>query len=407
MKRKHFYSIFFAALIMSNTAFADITFSGMAGGTIGVAGQTGQDAGFNIPFAAFAAIQLNFDSWGIFRSNLGLITKSLANGNIFTGQDATLKMNEISLVLTRINADVKHYFGFYLGTYEVVGRDEFLQRQFGIDPISSLLTKSVSTLSPGIPLYDNQGTGFSYTASFGKLPGVAGANIYLSFTSNNTPQLNIDLRTAWTSNFITADISFGVGAPLQNKYANTDVILLIDTIYFHAGATILLGSRYTHGLLLQAGIQSVKLTPGSFDRNFSTAEDITFLIEPRIYTKSVKSRVTLYNIPEKALNETLYLRDPFGVAFTIYSDTIPVKNNSMTFGTHLIASFKETNVLDFFQLNLLDLKAWPELNIYATPYVILPVGSGNLEIMGQIGVCNVINNIYIKYQAKVGYKKNF
>ena len=48
-----------------------------------------------------------------------------------------------------------------------------------------------------------------------------------------------------------------------------------------------------------------------------------------------------------------------------------------------------------------------DLNAYFTPYVILPVANGNLEIMGQFGVCDILDNMYFTGKVKVGYRKTF
>lgn len=409
MKKVHFASIFALLFMFTQKVSADVNFSGMVGGSIGARGESGPDAGFEIPFNIFGAAQFNFGSWGIFRSNIELNSKNMAAGNIFTGQDASLKMNELSFVLTKNSGTIKNYFGFYFGTYEVVGKDDFMQRQLGIIPVTSLLTKSETTLSCGLPLYQNYGIGFSYTANFSKAPGTAGFNLYFNMTDNSTVQLNLDLRTAWATKYLTVDLAAGIGAPLQNKYMGADVILLIDTLYIHGGISVLLGNNYTHSLFIQAGIQNVPITPGSFPKTFDNTNDLYILVEPRIYTKNIKSRLTFYNIPESAVSDMLYLNDPLGVAFSIYSDTISLKNSNMTFGFHFIGSIKDKNLITFINNSSFspDKNDFPGLNIYCTPFIDFSVGNGDLEVMGQIGVCDVINSPYVQYKIKVGYRKSF
>ena len=114
MKKVHFASIFALLFMFTQKVSADVNFSGMVGGSIGARGESGPDAGFEIPFNIFGAAQFNFGSWGIFRSNIELNSKNMAAGNIFTGQDASLKMNELSFVLTKNSGTIKNYFGFYL-----------------------------------------------------------------------------------------------------------------------------------------------------------------------------------------------------------------------------------------------------------------------------------------------------
>lgn len=405
MKKFKFSSFILSFLLLGSISFADVNFSGMAGGTAGISGATGgTDEGFSIPFNAFAAAQLNFGTWGIFRANLGLASKNLANGNLFTGQDATLTVNELSLVLVKSAGSIKNYFSFYLGTYEVVGKDEYMQRQFGMDPFTSLVTKNATTLSTGIPLYDNYGTGFSYTMNFANAPGTLGFNLYLNNSSANIPQLNFDIRTAWTLAQLTVDLSAGLTAPMQNQHSGSDVLLLIDSLYVHGGLSLLLGNLYTHSLFIQAGIQNIPIIGSAASTPFSGLQDLSFLVEPRIYTKNLKVRLTAYNLPENTLKDMLYLKDPFGGIITVYSDTIPVKNNNMTLGVHIIGSIKDQDLITFIATSGLVV---PNLNAYITPFINLPVANGSLEIMGQIGGCDILNSIYFTFQTKVGYKKAF
>lgn len=408
MKKNKLFSIIICILLSGGTSFADVTFSGMAGGTTGFAGDFNQDdPSFDIPFNAFAALQFNFGSWGIFRANMGLATKNLASGDIFKGQDATLKMNEVSLVLTKTGTSVKNYFGFYLGTYEVVGKDEYLQRHLSIEPFTSSLTKSATTLTCGLPLYQNEGVGFSYVMDFNEAPGSFGLNAYVNMKNNpEVPQFNFDLRTAWSTKQLTIDLSVGIGAPLQNTVGGNSVFLLIDTMYLHGGMSLLLGNRYTHSLFIQAGVQNIKINTGSLDSSFEGIDDFSCIVESRITSKHVKVRLSGFSLPKEQLSDLLYLDDPLGAALNIYSDAIPVKNNNMTAGAYLIGSFENDSLISAIasSFNVPDMSA---LNVYLTPYVILPVANGDLEIMGQFGALDILNTIHFNGKLKVGYKKSF
>lgn len=408
MKKNKLFSIIICILLSGGISFADVTFSGMAGGTTGFAGDFSQDnPSFGIPFNAFAALQFNFGSWGIFRANMGLGTKNLASGDIFTGQDATLKMNEVSLVLTKAGTSVKNYFGFYLGTYEVVGKDEYLQRHLSIEPFTSSVTKSATTLTCGLPLYQNEGIGFSYVMDFNEAPGSLGISAYVNMKDHpEIPQFNLDLRTAWSTKLITIDLAVGVGAPLQNTAGGNNVFLLIDTMYLHGGMSLLLGNRYTHSLFIQAGIQNITINPGSLDRSFEGIDDFSCIVESRITSKHVKVRLSGFSLPKEQLSDLLYLDDPLGAALNIYSDTIPVRNNNMTAGAYLIGSFANDSLISAIASNF-NVPEMSALNVYLTPYVILPVANGDLEIMGQIGALDILNALHFNGKLKIGYKKTF
>ncbi|MBQ0161607.1 MAG: hypothetical protein KBS84_00430 [Treponema sp.] len=407
MKKNKLFSILICILLSSGISFADVTFSGMAGGTTGFTGDFDPSApDFNIPFNAFAALQFNFSSWGIFRANMGFATNNLANENIFTGQEATLKMNEVSLVLTKTGTSIRNYFGFYLGTYEVVGKDEYLQRHLSIEPFTSSITKSQTTLTCGLPLYKNEGIGFSYVMDFNNAPGSFGLNAYVNLIGTTVPQFNFDLRTAWSTKTMTLDFAAGIGAPLQNTAGGNNVILLIDTIYLHGGLSLLLGNLYTHSLLIQGGIQHVTINPGTSPETFEGLDDFSFILEPRITTKHLKVRLSAFSLPREQLNDLLYLDDPFGFSINCYSDAIPVKNNNMTAGGYLIASFANDSLLSAISSNF-DIPSMSPFNASIVPYVILPVANGDLEIMGQFTACDILNTMYFKGKLKVGYRKAF
>lgn len=404
MKKIKISSLLVSIFLLSGISFADINFSTIAGGSMGISGTASKSPTFDIPFNAFAATQINFDSWGIFRANIEIHTQDILDKKLFTGQNATIKMNELSFLTTKSGKNIRNYFALYLGTYEAVGCDEHIIRQFGIEPYSSLITKSATTLSCGFSLYDNYGVGLAYTMNFANAPGTFGINSYFNKKGEEILNFNFDLRTAWTTRLITFDFATGIEFPLQNKYGGNDVVLLIDTLYAHGGLSVLIGSHYTHALLLQAGIQNVEIKKGSFGRNFDGTNDLSLLAEIRIYSKNIKSRLTAYNIPTTDINDMVYLYDPIGAVFTIFSDTIPVKNNNMTIGCHLIGSLPNQNL--FTISNAFDSKI-PTINVFAAPFVTIPISNGSIEIMSEFGVLNILESISFNYQAKIGYKRTF
>lgn len=404
MKKNKFILLF--TLLFSTTLFANVNFSGFAGGSIGFAGKTNSDEPFGLPFNSFAALQLNMDSWGIFRANFELSSKDITEGNIFVGQDAILKMNELSLVLTKNSDKVSNYFGFYFGTYEVVGQDEFLQRQFGIDPFTSLITKNRTTLATGIPLFENQGIGFAYTANFNSTPGTFGINAYFNMAEDDTSQLNIDLRTAWALQYVTFDLALGVGAPLQNKYGAEDVILLIDTLYLHGGITLLLGNVHTHSLFLQAGVQNIKISKGDFEKEFDSVKDFSLIVEPRIYAKNFRTSLSFYSLPTTTINQMMYLKDSLGVAFSFSTDAFNTKKSNINLGVHLIGSATDKSFIDIFTDDF-NSTVSDNINLYVTPFITFPLANGDFEVHGQIGLSNIKNDVSVNYEIIAGYKKTF
>ena len=404
MRKTKIYSILAAFIFLQGICFADAGFTGMAGGSSGFAGRFEQDdVDFTIPFNAFAAVQLNFGSWGIFRANLGLASKNLAEGNLFKGQDATLQMNECSLTLVKSKDNIKNYFGLYLGTYEVVGKDEYLQRHFGIDPVASILTKSATTLAGGVPLYNNEGAGFSYTMHFADAPGTIGCNLYFNTLHDAVLKFNVDLRTAWVTNHFIIDFAGGIGTPIKH---DSSAYVLIDTIYLHGGVSMLFGNAHTSSFFIQGGIQNISLTSGNDNIDFDAGKDIFILAEPRINGKKVQVRFTGFSIPEELIHDFLYIDDTLGVALSIYSDMISLKTSNLTLGAHIIGALEGENFMTLLEKD----EFTPDntkINTYVTPFIDLPVANGTLEIMAQIGVCNILNSIYFKGKAKIGYRRAF
>lgn len=404
--RKNKIFLFFTISLITTSLFANVHFSGIAGGSVGFAGKTKTETPFSLPFNSFVALQLNMSSWGIFRANFELASENITDGNIFVGQDAILKMNELSLVLTKNSNNLSNYFGFYLGTYEVVGQDEFLQRQFGIDPITSMITKNKTTLLTGIPLFENQGFGFSYTANLNSTPAALGFNIYFNMAEDDTSQLNFDLRTAFALQYITLDFSAGIGAPLQNKYGADDVILLIDTLYFHGGLTLLLGNVRTHSLFIQAGVQDVKISKGDFEKVFDPSNDFSFIFEPRIYSKNVKTSLSLYSLPQSVTEKMMYLKDSLGAAFSFYTDIVNTKKSNINLGFHLIASANEKSFINIIQDGFTSTIS-DNINFSITPFITFPLANGDFELHGQIGLSNITSDISVNYEIIAGYKKTF
>lgn len=406
MKKIKLFHFFIFAILIASNAFADIDITSMVGSSTGVTNSFSEDKKFEIPFSAFYASQINIGNWGILRGNLEIKTRNIAGGNLLIAQDAKLKLNELSLVLKAPVGNRYNYFGFFAGTYEVIGRDEFIQRQFSVDPITSILTTDKTTLESGIPLYDNSGEGFSFTTNFAPLPGAFSINFYLTKTSDSIIQPNLDLRTAWVWKFATIDFSIGIGAPIQNQYKDDTVFILIDSLYFHSGISVLLGNNYTHSLFFQAGIQNIKITPSStFERTFNNLNDITLLIEPRIYSRIIKASFTLYDIPKSRIEERLYLRDQTGFAFSIYSDNINTRRSQLTLGLHTICSVKDNSL--FSLIENISNESNIVLNMFITPFAKLPIGDGYFEAMAQVGLLDFTKATSVDFNFILGYKRHF
>ena len=433
-----------AALFAAMTAAqAAPSFSGEVGGCAGIDADIalgGGDNDFRVPLTGFAAVQANLAEWCVARGEIALNATNFDFEDVFSSARAAIKLNELSVVLIRRAFTASSFFSAFLGSYEQIGSDAFLMRQFGIEPISSRLAKSAVNLT-GMPILARRGGGLSYIVNFDKAPIATGAYVYVGKSkltdwtkeksdlaealenyvrlkmaeeagedpdesSNDNPvwTLNVDARFSFVSNIATLDFLFGVGTPIQDRYNDSNVVLVIDTITMHGGINFLLGSKFTHSLLIQAGMKDVVVKGDG--AGILKGDELTFLVEPRINFKKFKTNLTLFALDENNMGEFMYLPHPTGGALTFYKDDIELKNGFMTLGIHFIGGFDKLRVLDLresgFDFNNVI------VNAYATPFVDVPIGAtARLEAMTQIGVKDITNDPSLNVKVTVSARKKF
>jgi len=398
--------LFFAATLaacsyLSATPSFSGAIGGSAGGDLNVP-LNGDKVSGTVPLAAYAAAQANLADWAIARGEIAAWSSNLAFNDIFADSDANVRLNELSFVLQRRAFTATNYFSAFVGTYEPIGSDAFLMRHFGVEPISSRLTKSYTSLV-GSPLRDSKGAGLSYVVNFDKAPIATGVSFYFGKNKNDDWSINLDARFALATNLVTLDLLFGAGSPLQDTYKNKDVVLVIDTITLHGGLNFLAGSKYTHGLLLQVGLEDI-VVKGEGGAAF-TGDEIRFLFEPRLKFKHFNFTLTAYSFSEKSVKELAYLKDPIGAGFTFYKDNIEGKNGDITVGIHSIFSVSGITLNDLFQRNDLDKIVY---NAYITPYAEFPLsGTASIEMTGRIGVLDLTGNQSLNFNLTIGAKKVF
>lgn len=382
------------------------SFSGAIGGSAGadlnVPLKDGKAKG-RVPLAAYAAIQANLAEWAIFRGEIAAWASNLSFDDIFSDSDANVRLNELSFVLQRRAVTATNYFSAFVGAYEPIGGDAFLMRHFGIEPIGSRLTKSYTSLE-GSPLRDNaKGAGLSYVVNFDKAPIATGVSFYFNKNKSDDWAMNLDSRFALATNLVTMDFMLGFGSPIQDKYRDKDVVLVIDTITMHGGLNFLAGSKYTHGLLLQMYLNDIVIKGDR--KNGVTGDDISFLLEPRLKFPAFNFTLTLYSFTPKAIKELTYLKDPIGAGFTFYKDNIEGKNGDITVGIHAFTGIANLSFGDLTKgKNVNDAK----YNVYITPYAEFPLsGSASLETIAQVGILDVSGNQSLNFTLTVGGKKTF
>ncbi|MDE5582039.1 MAG: hypothetical protein K2I95_11555, partial [Treponemataceae bacterium] len=315
-------------------------------------------------------------------------------------------------VYTKRAINSTHFLSAFLGSYEPIGTDTFLMRQFGCDPISSHLTKSFSNIA-GVPLHYNSGAGISYISRLEKKPVSLGGYLYYfknnavaQFDSDNAPSahtINLDFRLATSFPSVTADFEFGFGFPLQGLEVGNDdysISIRIKDIIFNCGMNMLLGNKYGNGLLLQFGVNNLVLGKKTSVLN----SGLTFLIESRLRFRTFKLNFTAYSLEDKNVKKTLYLVDPIGAGITVEFDSIATKVANISMGFHLVTSIEKE--LKDFSLEF-DEK---DLNFYISPFVEIPLSSStSLDIMGQVGILKPFEGTGFDFNVKAmaGFKKQF
>lgn len=396
-----------SAIFGASLLHATPSFSGVAAGSIGVDGKIrldGGDSEWTLPIALFGAFQADFTEWFTTHAEIEIRAKDFPLQDIFSGNEAVFKVHELSAIFSRRAITSTHYFSLYFGSYEALGTDTFLMRQFGIDQISSHLAKSVTNIS-GVPLYSSTGGGISYIARLDKAPVANGCYFYLNNQNGGKLVLNLDYRLAVATDIFTMDFIAGLGSTIRDKGEHDDeYIIAIKTLTLHTGLNMFLGNKYTHGLLLQVGMNNLVLN-GKNSLKIDDS-DISFFIEPRIRAKRLGVNVSAYALSQESVDDLLYLTDRLGAAATLYFDDIETKRFPILLGVHLIGSIADMGITDLIGgENLNGMK----FNVFLTPYIEIPFSkSSNFETMLQIGMLDLANSSRaLNFKVVAGYRKVF
>ncbi|MBQ6781135.1 MAG: hypothetical protein IJP62_07850 [Treponema sp.] len=356
----------------------------------------------------YFAGQLNFLKNFLVRGEFSIETEDIIATGPFTGTKAEFCIDELSATYIKPFLGVTQYFSLFLGTYEPIGSDVFLQRQFGIEPITSLITQSWLGLK-GSTAYPFYGTGGSYIVHLSKQPIATGAYIYVNKeNSQNEYQLNLDWRFGTVNPWFTLDFALGIGAPLLSKQGDKKVILLIDTLYLHTGVDFLLGNKYSNSLFFQGGFSKLQLKAGD-DAEEMTSNEVYLILEPRIVTKQFQAHITFFSMPADSVEKLIFIDDnnTLGLNIAIFTENLPVKNKNITFGFHATWSFKNKDYRDIFDENIELLKNTDNFSIKVSPFLALPVMSGTLHAMLQARITDLSGNSWQDaFKLSIGYKSS-
>ena len=404
--KKFFMKSILAAAFLSLAAglFAEPAFSGYSGGKVNYAANEEETEKYDpdLTLQAFFQGQFNFSQnmWG--RLEFSIDTGDFLSKELFHKTSATFEIDELSLIFKSNSDSDANYFSIFMGTYDPIGSDIFLQRYFGIQPIASKITESWLGLAGSI-LYPHFGIGIADVKRLLNAPITIGGYAYINHEDRLYYVFNTDFRFACVYRYFTFDFAGGLGIPLSNNNQGQDVIAAIEKVYWHAGTTMLVGNNYTQSLFIQAGLFNAPFTK----RNGTqiSPDDIYLLIEPRILLENAHANLTFYSVPQDTADNLMYVDDSLGINLNIYGDSFSLGANRFKIGTNFSFSFADKNFMD--------LKAPLELikssyNITMTPYMSTNFLKGELHTQISVKFMKfATSRWYEAFTADIGYTAKF
>lgn len=404
MKAKHFISIL-AAFFITSGLFAATSFSGYAGGKLNYAANPEETESFDpdLKLQSFFAGQFNFSQNLWSHLEFSINTGDLLSESIFHATDAKFQIDELSLIMRGNMYTSANYFSVFMGTYDPIGSDVFLQRYFNIKPIGSKITESYLGLAGSI-LYPHFGVGVSDIIKLYNEPIAFGGYLYMNHEDEDYYVFNTDLRFATVLRYLTLDFAGGIGVPLADKYRGEEVIIAVEKIYWHAGTTLLLGNNFTNSLFIQAGIYNASFTKKQ-DSSIIDPKEVYLLVEPRLRLGNGHLNISVFSLPQATVDKLLFVDDTLGADVNIYGEASTMGSNQITYGTHICASFTEkyfTDIKDF--MNLTE----NGYNINITPYFTTTFLSGELHMQATARIKEFMNGHSERgFSLDIGYRTKF
>lgn len=368
----------------------------------------------NLEMSAFFSGQFNISNNIIIRTEFSVKTFDLISNSIFDSHsrkmtNSTFQIDEISMLVRGQMLHSMNYFSVFLGTYEPIGSDIFLRRQFGLNSISSKITESWMGMAGAI-IYPLFGLGISDVVHFDKQPIAAGAYIYFN-KEDPGYVFNADMRFGCAYRFFTLDVSAGLGFPLLSS-EREDAYIFVEKIYSRAGLNMLIGNSYTTSFFLQAGFSKLPFYKSSDKSTDIDDVEFYFLLEPRFKLSMVEMDITFFSLPADTVSNFIFVRETLGVNINVFTDKFLIKNSSMLFGANTEIGFRTKNCLDFSHISdwFEDENGMKDLKIAIAPYIETQLFTGEIHAMIQIDITQFINepiNWFKAFELNLGYKVQF
>lgn len=388
MRRKlHFIIAFF--ILVNTSIFCDSYFSGYSGAKINFGSQDSDVFTPQLKLQAFFAGQLNFtpNLWS--HLEFSLDTGNLISESIFRESESIFMIDELSLIGRIPLSNSMNYLSFFLGKYDPIGTDIFLQRYFSIKPIASKITENYLGFA-GSNLYPLSGVGIADVIRPQSIPIAGGIYIYLNHEDDDYYVFNTDLRFAGSLQYFTWDLAGGVGFPIidDNNEEYADLLFAVKELYWHAGTTILFGNHYTNGLFLQGGLYNAGLKKkGNLE---ISGDDIYFIFEPRFITHNFHTNISLYAIPSKTVRSLLFVDGNLGADLNIYSEDIKIGRKFFTIGCHISTALKDITIMDLADMETINSFSTDSLSANITPYTTTDFLGGELHFMASVKLMEIL-----------------
>lgn len=376
-KKYKLSTIIFIFFVFAPSVFATTFFSGFAGGKLNYSTIEGsEEYSPELKLQAFFQGQFNFSKNLWSHLEISLNTQNLISQSIFHETDSVFQIDEMSLIYRTPMENSANYLGVFMGTFDPIGSDVFLQRYFGIDNISSKITESWLGLAGSI-LYPHFGIGFSDVLRFYSSPMAAGFYFYVNHEDEDYYVVNSDLRYACVYRYLYLDVACGLGAPIKE---NKEYIAAIEKLYWHAGITALIGNNFTNSLFIQMGLFNASFTKQSESLYFKPS-DTYILIEPRFKVGSTRLNFSFYSLPQNTVDKLLFVDNSLGISINFYSDAVSFVQNRGSLGLLFSYSFPEKSFIDLKDIK--NLGKW-DFELSMTPYFSTGFLNGELHVQTKI-----------------------
>ena len=350
----------------------------------------------------FFSGQFNLSQNIILHTEFSVETSDLFSGSIFKKTDAKFRIDELSIIFRSQFGNITNYFSAFAGSYEPIGSDIFLRRQFGIKPIVSKITNTWQGIK-GSVLNSHFGFGGADVILHSDKPLAFGIYAYVNQELDDCYVFNSDLRFACVYRYFTFDVAAGIGVPLINNSKINDSLVSIEKIYWRAGANMLLGNAQTTSLFIQAGISDIPFSKKQTE--FRINKETTYLLfEPRFKFKTFQTDITVFNLPQATIDDFIFIKDTLGLNLHVYTDNLYLKNHIFTFGIHTTLSFPEKTFADLIYIQEL----FDNYSITVSPYTTTKFIKGELNIMLQTRISDIIKLEPVKaFTVNIGFKTQF